>query len=40
MNEVKNPKKPLVYYYAIVILVINYLSNAAKAASQVLKPSA
>ena len=31
MNEVKSPKKPLVYYYAIVILVIlalNFLAGA------------
>ena len=29
MNEVKNPKKPLVYYYAIVILVILALNFLA-----------
>ena len=29
MNEVKSPKKPLVYYYAIVILVILALNFLA-----------
>ena len=27
MNEIKNPKKPLIYYYVIVLLVV-FLFNA------------
>jgi len=31
MNEVKTPKKPLIVYYAIAILVVLLINSAARA---------
>ena len=31
MNEVKSPKKPLIFYYAVVLLAVNLLEKKQKA---------